>query len=171
MLPTKQPNTNPVATGGLKGLPQPLNLQQDDSSPLQKLLNGSRYRPSHVSNSPSADTPTASSGPGLYLAPSTLRSPAAVTAATRYDLDSSSFASLDVGSSTGHNDPKKITSNMMVTPSVQSMLTKPSFKPATLPDPTTQDELPAWLRMANEKSKRSTPTDFGKALPLANGKR
>lgn len=177
LLPVARPPPGPTnATIGGKGLPlpQPARQSPDPSSPLQKLLSNSRYRPSqqvsalnspHVATTPTnyqqqSAGPSSSGLPPVPMNPNTLTTHQAVTAANRYDLDSSSFASLDIGV----GGPRKVTGNAAVSPSVQALLSKyPIGKPA--PITTDDDDLPAWLKLVNDRTKRTTP-DFSKGAPL-----
>jgi serine/threonine protein kinase len=159
----------------------------DQASPIQKLLQSTRYKPSSSfqGSSPLKDPPTPTflqdpsimkpgAAPPVSSLTHAINSPSAVTAANRYDLDSTSFASLDVGgaAAAGHlggSTKKVILGHATVSPSVNTLLSRQAFKPAQLPQSTQgandDDDMPAWLRMVNERGQgnsRTTPT-FGKA--------
>lgn len=177
----KPPTSSIPSTVGIKGLPigGANNTANEDATPIQKLLQSSRYKPStnvaqlqptslatlspSVRDAPtptflSHDPPSASKNL-VQLNSNVLASPAAVTAANRYDLDSSSFASLDVGAALGGSlgGRKAILGNAAVSPSVHMLLTRQAFKPGAVTNNNQQEDVPTWLRMANEKNKRTTP--------------
>lgn len=146
------------------------NAGKDRSSPLQKLMLNTRYRPGAASPTSAlegsygghsgASLPTAGGGGSkpAPLAPHTLQSPMVVSSATRYDLDSSSFASMDMAPSSSMKG-KIVGGTTAVSPSVTAMMgsSKPAVRPAGGASPSPMnavddDELPAWLKMVNERA-------------------
>lgn len=195
--------TGVASRGALKGLPSllspspalPYTTETTGSSPLQKLLSSSRYKPTNLGHlTPSPHHPqqqSAALASPMQTKNNALPPPLQTTAlqqttaANRYDLESSSFASLDLGGTSsnagaaakpnlgggkllpaGSSTGKTVTSGSAISPSVNALLSKQSFKPAQLaPQTDDDDELPNWLKMVNEKTKRASPITGGAGAP------
>lgn len=165
------PSSSNIAAGlPDRGAPSP--------SAVSKLLSNQRYRPSLLpmttSSSPahnnSSATPQNGAGPmvgssGFLLNPHAIASPTAATAANRYEVDSTSFASFDLSSNTYASSTRKAGGGggptTMVSPSVHMVLAK-SNGIGPLPPSSSESETPSWLKVESNRK----PTEFGKGAPL-----